>query len=60
MWPCSQEGEQAWRIIYMLAEHLNYVYDYFHVSGTYYGNHFTLSVNQTTMLYALNAYSDIC
>ena len=27
---------------------------------TYWGNHFTLYVNQTIMFYALNLYSDVC
>ena len=30
------------------------------VSWTYYGNHFTIYVNQTIMLYAFNLYSDVC
>ena len=29
------------------------------VSGTYCGNHFTIYVNQTIMLYPLNLYSDV-
>ena len=30
------------------------------VSQTYGGNHFTVYVNQTIMLYTLNLYSDAC
>ena len=30
------------------------------VSGTYFNNHFTIYVNQTTMLYTFNLYSNVC
>ena len=60
--PCtgSAESEPLDRPGSPLPFFLFYLYEKMDISWTYCGNHFTIYVNHTIMLYALNLHSDVC
>lgn len=56
----SKKEEFPFPLLFSSSFFLLYPYENMDVNWTYCDNHFTMYVNQTLKLYALNLYSDVC